>query len=338
MFHTHKMHPEFLGLKLRAVAGESAYPSDKEIGVELELEGFGAGYMAGIPSDYWKAHADPSLRGDCIELCLRHPLTLREFEDKAIPEFDKIKEKSDFKPALSARCSVHVHLDFSHKTVYALYKFITLYALLEECFFDVVGKNRRGNPFCLRLSDAPGFVQDGITAFSDKRLAYFHAENNRYMALNLASLYKFGSVEIRLHSGEHESDKIVQWVRVLHELMCFAVKSPMSPSEILQGISMHGFRGFLRAELPITYRFIADVPHVYESVGIDVAQDFAFACQWPTPEELERKSESEDVWGTIVNPEGLKPWKNAGAAAAARKMRVIPMGLDIDPPDAEFGE
>lgn len=273
---------DFLSLPMARLCSESAYPPNWELGVELELEGFGAelmGAMAMNKNNSWVAHNDPSLRGDATELVLKRPMSFEEFSKKALPEFTALKEESGFKALLSNRCSVHVHLDFSHKTVYALCKFMTLYALMEDFFFRARGPERLGNHFCISLRENARFSEAFVKALETQNFRAFSSENFRYMALNINSLWKFGSVEVRLHAGEANEDRILSWVACLKEMLDFSTAFNVTPDEIIRQSSMHGLSDFIKKRLPAAWAVIKDV--YYDSYEhTDTAQDFAFGVSW----------------------------------------------------------
>lgn len=295
MYEPIRISKEFLETDLRNIFGAESNSPQKEIGVEVELEGFGCYVLESLAaneSKWWTPHKDPSLRGEAVELVLSKPASWKEFFDKALPEYKMLLEASGFKPAMSRRCSLHVHLDFSHKSFYTFAKFMTLYALVEEYFFEAVGKERRGNQFCLSLSEARGFVANLVTAIRNNQLNFVD-ENQRYMACNLHALRKFGSVEIRLHEGAYEHDKIGRWVHVLYDMMKYAQRNfDHTPSQYLEQVSMAGLDAFLRKNLPRTWDLIKDVYHkVQGRNNIDAAQDIGYACSWVNaPKEMPVKA------------------------------------------------
>ena len=273
----------------------SNYEKDQEIGLELELEGFGATQMPEvmfqIPGCVWTPHADPSLRGDSCELVLAQPLSYKSIVDTAIPQYKKICKDSRFKPALSHRCSFHVHLDFSHKTIYDLIRFITVYAVYEPYFFSAVGSQRKGNHFCISLREAENFVDNVISSFVKGDFGFCVPEDNRYMALNLAALAKFGSVEIRLHEGVTDPDLIIRWIDVLMELLEYSkTQYKENPQQLIEAISMNGLEQVTQERFPNVWKLIE--PHfgeVHIRDGLDVAQDIAYAGTWDeAPTEVEQ--------------------------------------------------
>ena len=288
---------------------KSDFPAANEIALEIELEGMGAGAMgqlADMSSPVFHAHADPSLRGDNVELTFRQPLPYVVFKELAKKDFERIKKESNFVERVSHRCSIHVHLDFSHKTQYELLKFITLYALFEDQFFNTAGPERKDNHFCIPLPDAPRFVEQAIQSFQDGDYSLFAREDMRYMALNLNALFKFGSVEIRLHEGTSDWDRIEAWVEALYSLVAFATdkKNTLTPPNYIELVSRLGLDGFAQKYLPKVWSFISKAfrEHgVCWSRSVQIAQDFAYCLDWsdaekfikaPPPKEAQIKEEA----------------------------------------------
>lgn len=282
MFQPVVLSKEYLSTPLQRYCRPSDYPTHSEIGLELEIEGFGAANMqAYTPGTYWSPHQDPSLRGDCIELTLRRPVSRQELP-KALEQFEGFKRSVGWKSAISQRCSVHVHINFAHRTTYSLIKFLTLYAMFEPLFFEKVGSNRKGNPFCLRMSEANKFIRDFAKTFTKMNFNSLADENVRYMALNLNALHKFGSVEVRLHEGTDDIKVVQDWINVLLELVDFAdTNYDMTPQGYIYHNSEVGLEGFAVKHLPKTHEYLKKYfGRVSERLSIDVAQDLAFCSDW----------------------------------------------------------
>lgn len=260
----------------------SKFQPDCEIGLEVELEGFNAANMVGYikPRDYWRAENDPSLRGDCIEMVLHQPIKYAAL-DTALKRFDAIAEEAKFKPAISRRCSLHVHFDFSRKKFYSLIKFLTLYAMLEPHFFEAVAPERKGNQFCVAFSESDLFVSEIVRAIQTRKFFSFTNEL-RYMACNLSSLNKFGSIEIRMHPGTASTKQMRRWVEALYELVHYAdTNYDYTPSQYLEQVSMRGFKEFVSITFPKCWDLIKDVyDKVPYRLTMDAAQDIAYAVSW----------------------------------------------------------
>jgi len=313
-FERYAPEANLLNLKMNRFCGESAYPPDQEFGLELELEGFGADQMGVMARGSWVAHQDPSLRGDATELVLRAPLSVKDIATEALPAFAKYKQAVGFKPHLSNRCSLHTHIDFSHKTLYTLCKFITLYALCEEYFFAARGPKRKGNHFCISLMENPNFALQFINAIETGSFQVFNQENMRYMAINFHALWKFGSVEVRLHEGEADEDRILAWVEVLKEMVDFAQNNyKYTPEDYLYQSSINGLDGFLQRELPKTWDLIKDVYHLSRG-PLETAQDFAFGVSWA-------KAPKEAAQAATKKPQGPADPRPLNAADELLRMQ-----------------
>jgi len=288
------------------------FSPDAEIGLEVELEGFGAARMVEHikPRDYWRAENDPSLRGDCIEMVLHQPIKYAAL-DTALKRFDTIAEDAEFKPAISRRCSLHVHFDFSRKKFYSLIKFLTLYAMLEPHFFEALAPERKGNQFCIAFSESDLFVSEIVKAIQTRK---FHKFSNelRYMACNLSSLNKFGSVELRMHPGTASTKQMRAWVDALYELVKYANENyDYTPSQYLEQVSMRGFKEFVSITFPKCWDIIKDVyDRVPYRLTMDAAQDIAYSVSWENAPK-----------GVSVEPK--KPQKKSRGIEALRLEREL---------------
>ena len=81
------------------------------------------------------------------------------------------------------------------------------------------------------------------------------AEGRRYYALNLQSWWKHGTIEVRLHGGTTEFDKIVAWAALWARIMDFAKKASLDevialakrddPFAVLMELAPERWRAFL---------------------------------------------------------------------------------------------
>lgn len=197
-------------LKLRPCAGD--------VGIEIEVEG---NNLNPIDSPRWKTEDDGSLRGEYprerSEYVLRKPIRITHVKE-ALDEL--IEHQKDAKINFSFRCSAHVHINVTDLTESQLLAYLYLCVLLEEPLMNICGNERKGNRFCLRISDADGYTkflnrlfEDGIVA-----MRHIHANSVRYSAINIASLSKYGSIEFRGMQGTLDKDVLIPWVQVLYRL------------------------------------------------------------------------------------------------------------------------
>jgi hypothetical protein len=106
---------------------------------------------------------------------------------------------SDFGVTVNTSTGLHIHFDHRHNIDQLTTKTIhsRLNSALLKQLAALVPKSRRENTYCqLRVSG-----------------------KNRYSAVNLVALQKYGTIEIRLHSGTIDFYKIKQWIKLWDYLL-----------------------------------------------------------------------------------------------------------------------
>lgn len=188
-----------------------------DIGIEIEVEADLP--LPQINTEHWKTQAEGSIR-DGVEYVTTGPLTLvdktraiKYLASKLDTKALKIKEDSP-------RTSVHVHKNILYHTPIEYWTTACAYWLTEELLFDFCGDYRKGNLFCLRLSDAEGVIKYCINDL--KKDLPFHSFNNndciRYAGQNLAATAKFGSLEYRGMRFTLDPDRLDKWTSEINTL------------------------------------------------------------------------------------------------------------------------
>lgn len=95
-------------------------------------------------------------------------------------------------------CGLHVHLDVEGNSTLQRQNIALWYRALERVFVAFVSPSRRGN----------GYARE--VGYED----YHRWERDRYRAMNLSSICKHGTIELRLHQGTLNPMKIVNWVKL----------------------------------------------------------------------------------------------------------------------------
>src|SRR5690606_25615934 len=126
--------------------------SKGDIGLEIEVEG-SLKAIADVHAQpkYWTSKQEGSLRGG-VEYVLYSPVPMKELPD-ALDEIGKVFEQCP-KIVRSIRCSTHMHVNVSDLTIQQIYNVIGYYYLIEDILVNTQGPVRKGNLFCLRMSDA----------------------------------------------------------------------------------------------------------------------------------------------------------------------------------------
>jgi hypothetical protein len=128
----------------------------------------------------------------------------------------------------SERCSIHVHTNCRDLTWEQISTVCMLYQMLEPLFFTFVGEDRSRNIFCVPWSETQ------LTYNVVNRLA--KSPNSlkdwqKYTALNLKTLWNYGTIEWRHMAGTHDLEKILNWCRLIACLFAYARKSSLEDTK-----------------------------------------------------------------------------------------------------------
>lgn len=309
-------------------------PKVGDMGVEVEVEG------VGLPREitkYWVTHADGSLRGEALEYVLNgaHPY------GEIAPAIDLLaKELSTAKLDMSYRTSIHVHINASNLPLKKIINFITLYYIYEDVLFDFAGRERAGNLFCLRASDAEGGIYALRRILKTGDVRSFGNDAIRYGALNMKALWDHGSLEFRSFRGTSDFEAVKEWTQILWELY-EASQVFDNPQEICQQFSVLNPIGLTeRIFSPQICRKILDTPGIYDRLydGVRIAQDIAYVIpDWSDKKEEIKEDGVAKIFKEFVinvqDPFGIAVDIREGVARAEAQPRVgvaPPMGARVD--------
>ena len=112
---------------------------------------------------------------------------------------------SDIKPKVNGYCGLHVHIDVRDLTEDQLLMLVRAFRTNKELFYSRVSPERHTNTFC---KHAIPYIRE-----EDDWHSYMgRISGTRYRWINLQSVSKHGSIEVRLHEATEDSDKVVEWV------------------------------------------------------------------------------------------------------------------------------
>lgn len=227
-------------------------------GVEVELEGLAQAALD-HSLKYWSKHEDGSLRhrnGFCKEFIT--PPIFGQDLISALREMDNFGNKYD--PALTSRTSVHVHLDVRNVSSNVLLNMIILYLIYEQAFFLQSDINRLHSNFCVPLSksiqELERFVESIQVAETDPEEFKMHVANfNKYSAVNIGAIGKFGSLEFRHHPGCYSFTTLLSWINSIQSLKKFALRYKGTVVDMFDLISedMEKFTGAVFNNTPISH-------------------------------------------------------------------------------------
>lgn len=267
-----------------------------DFGIEIECEGK---KLFPIENDYWCSKADGSLRGafpdSAIEWVFCKPLSLKE-SIAALNMLIREQKAAKAEPAFSFRTSTHVHINMQEATEDQLCAMIYTYCIVEELLINYCGASRKANRFCLSINDGEGVLDYFSHLFKTGVTGIRVNENEvRYAALNIASLFKFGSLEVRTMRGTLELDVLSNWLVSLYTLREFAMRME-NPRNVHDYFAKVGPEEFVKDVFPET----SDVL-LYDRWQDDVNRNFsitlelAFAFISSEERKERKKKEAQEI-------------------------------------------
>lgn len=133
-------------------------------------------------------------------------------------------------PSTDTKCGFHLHLDATDLTPLDVIWIARGYKLIEKFLFLLVAPSRHHNTYCKKIetdflaaSDEPSLLYQVYGCRSGKpRDKYTGPDGNfakkRYEFLNVHSFFHRGTLEIRLHQGTFNPEKIACWIN-LHQAL-----------------------------------------------------------------------------------------------------------------------
>jgi putative amidoligase enzyme len=120
-----------------------------------------------------------------------------EMED-VVKRVCKILQDSEAK--VNASCGLHVHLDMRNREPSKAYANLVL---TQPLLFRLVTKGRKRSGYCDEVSQGTSF--ESMT------------HGDRYRTINASAYEKFKTIEVRMHHGTIDGEKIVNWICLLLE-------------------------------------------------------------------------------------------------------------------------
>lgn len=157
---------------------------------------------------YWNIDTDNSLRNWGKEF-ISVPLKAFQLEH-AIDQLKSCWNSKSYQ--WTERTSTHVHMNARDLNVSQILNLVLIYCAVEKLLFNWVGHNRNKNIFCIPLYKtwyyrAIGNITTDIYSISHTW--------NKYTALNLSPLQKYGTIEFRHLYGTWDKEVIIQWTNLI---------------------------------------------------------------------------------------------------------------------------
>lgn len=240
-------------MKLHELYGKTLKNGD--IGLELEVEyKKGRSPVQNIPEN-WITHNDESLKNG-VEYVSRQPFKVGpSYVTKIRGLTDLLNHPDSGVEHGNPRASVHCHINVLDKTPLQVWNAIVTYWLLENIIMQYCAPHRLGNHFCLRLEDGPGILKDCYSDIGATTLPFTSFSPNmcKYSAMNLATVYNYGSLEFRGLHATYDHNTIVEWSTALHHLVNISGSIFSSPANVMDVFVSSSKDSFLFAVLPYEF-------------------------------------------------------------------------------------
>lgn len=206
--------------ELRSFMPHQNWPSNRAVGIEVELEG--AGMLES--TRLWNCISDGSLRNDGRELVTKLPLAGMDLQ-LALDELDPLLRTAGV--VASERTSIHVHVDVRDLTTEQVGNVLATYIACEAALYNFGGKNRYDNIYCPGVSAAQEQMSVMRKVMSSDQYVFAHGIHDwcKYTGINLRSICERGSIEFRGHEGTLDVARIEKWIKVLQQMFVYAIKT-----------------------------------------------------------------------------------------------------------------
>lgn len=239
-----KDKPGLFGIEIETeVQKESHYPAGF---LEKTLDGnspVGYEYVTTQMRE-WKGVYDGSLRNFGVEYVFKEPLSY-EAAMAALDDFgDKTSNVKFIQDAPGT--SVHVHMNVLNDTPVVFATMICILTLFEGLLLEYSGPTRRSNLFALGHRNAEETrynIHRVLSAIEDGEVnaLMLREQDVKYAFMNLATLTKYGSLEIRSFRGTTDVRAIKEWVDILHRVYQYAKTPFLNPRNFYKAYQQREF-------------------------------------------------------------------------------------------------
>jgi len=187
------------------------------IGVEVEVEDSNISDISGYQcNSNIKCVPDNSLRESGAEFIFVNPV----FGEDLLDSLEALKTSIPEDSTHGFRTSTHIHLDVRDLEVEEVIKMVVIYSLIEPLFYTFNNEDRWDNPFSYPLTTSlynPEYMRNIKELMSSPRLntPLAVSASERYFALNLSSISKFGSLEFRMFNSTRDPEEILKFIKVV---------------------------------------------------------------------------------------------------------------------------
>jgi hypothetical protein len=184
--------------------------------------------------------------------------------------------------SVNMSCGLHVHHEVTDLRVGQFQRLYRLWSNCADAIDSLVAPSRRGGEWARHINDRDISYVDTLTDTSRESVDHVARQINRYKTLNLQSYPRYGTVEIRLHQGTTNADKILNWIALGQSTVTYAKTLRALPGE---GINLSGLlfalehHGDMTADTSAYLSRRAEVLSIPATIGSGAdADDVASQC------------------------------------------------------------
>lgn len=201
----HRCEQANWGCEFKADGRITRTKSDRLFGVELETASLPKNFrdlMAGLP---FRTVHDGSVTGKEI---ISRPMS----GDKGLEAITELCGKLR-SATVDKDCGFHLHLDARDLNHTQLWNIVMGYRCTQKTWFSFVHPSRHNNQYCQKMGVGPLVINRSYK--SCRSLGEYAAVRDyeyRYKWFNIMAYQKHRTLEVRLHSGTMNAEKINNWV------------------------------------------------------------------------------------------------------------------------------
>ncbi len=294
---------EYLDSKICTYFG---IPSRKgDVGIEIEAE---VHHTSNNRLKHWNKTTDGSLRGTNYELVLRNPIkmvTVPAALDEAYNFLDDVRIRQ------TDNCGVHVHLNCTNYSIQETINILVGFTILEPLLLSMCNEHRQGNYFCLSALDAQ-MTFNNIRSFA-KGSSRSLNDNAKYSGINLSSLPRFGSIELRHLEFPVDKEHLLLWATILHEIKInfHDLASHDDSDVIFRRVSEMGLEDFIAEYAPTLYSSTTITPDILSDCTLSMRK-----CQPAIYDMIKYRKTGPDP------EEQMSPYRQAADRLRTGRLRV----------------
>lgn len=255
--------------EFRKTRGQPVPDKKNAVGIEIEVE-----FTERMPDArklaHWTTKPDGSLRHAGLEFVSDGAQDLDTIYDKIVNVCTCINSVPYVK--FSPRTSVHVHVNVNHLTPTQIVSATLAWWMMESSIVPAVCReNRVGNLFSLMIKNALANIPRLVDEVQLPTGFDFNPEHCKYYALNLATLYNFGTLEVRTLHGEYDPRLIHLWTTGVANFIYNVASAYPDFVKLIDDCEDRGYYSVLSPYMPYTLR--AKVDEYRKAHEVDVMSD-----------------------------------------------------------------